>query len=69
MVAPTNFVLNMKCVLRNSARHELISLYKRCSVVREINKINDAELNLGTTSASWHEEYKGTQVRCSVVEA
>lgn len=28
------------------------------SVVREINKINERELELGTT-ASWHDEYKG----------
>lgn len=30
-----------------------------CSVVREINKINELELELGSSSASWHDEYKG----------
>jgi hypothetical protein len=30
-----------------------------CSVVREINKINERELELGVGSASWHDEYKG----------
>ena len=29
-----------------------------CSVVREINKINDRELQLGI-SGSWHDDYKG----------
>ena len=29
------------------------------SVVREINKINERELELGVGSASWHDEYKG----------
>ncbi|KAH8118394.1 hypothetical protein DFH11DRAFT_1849744 [Phellopilus nigrolimitatus] len=28
------------------------------NVVREISKINDRELELGTSSASWHDEYK-----------
>ncbi|ETW84103.1 hypothetical protein HETIRDRAFT_28234, partial [Heterobasidion irregulare TC 32-1] len=28
------------------------------SVVREINKINQIELELGTSGASWHDEYK-----------
>lgn len=28
------------------------------SVVREINKINDAELSFGLSGASWHDEYK-----------
>jgi RNA-binding motif X-linked protein 2 len=27
-------------------------------VVREINRINEAELNLGTDTASWHDDYK-----------
>jgi RNA-binding motif protein, X-linked 2 len=30
-----------------------------CSVVREINKINERELELGVGTASWHDEYKG----------
>jgi RNA-binding motif protein, X-linked 2 len=30
-----------------------------CSVVREINKINECELELGVGTASWHDEYKG----------
>jgi RNA-binding motif protein, X-linked 2 len=29
------------------------------SVVREINKINERELELGVGTASWHDEYKG----------
>lgn len=29
-----------------------------CSVVREINKINERELDLGVTG-SWHDDYKG----------
>lgn len=29
------------------------------SVVREINKINERELELGLSGASWHDEYKG----------
>jgi hypothetical protein len=28
------------------------------SVVKEINKINDAELKLGLSGASWHDDYK-----------
>jgi hypothetical protein len=28
--------------------------------VREINKINERELELGVGTASWHDEYKGT---------
>jgi len=28
------------------------------SVVKEINKINQAELDLGLSGASWHDEYK-----------
>ncbi|GJJ07210.1 hypothetical protein Clacol_001410 [Clathrus columnatus] len=28
------------------------------NVVREINKINDVELKFGSTSASWHDDYK-----------
>jgi len=28
------------------------------SVVREINKINEKELELGVNGASWHDEYK-----------
>ncbi|KAF8514859.1 hypothetical protein BU17DRAFT_94127 [Hysterangium stoloniferum] len=28
------------------------------NVVREINKINEIELGLGTSSASWHDDYK-----------
>ncbi|KAI5123414.1 hypothetical protein M0805_006119 [Coniferiporia weirii] len=28
------------------------------NVVREINKINERELELGTSSASWHDDYK-----------
>lgn len=28
------------------------------SVVQEINKINQAELDLGLSGASWHDEYK-----------
>jgi hypothetical protein len=28
------------------------------SVVKEINKINQAELDLGISGASWHDEYK-----------
>ena len=31
------------------------------SVVREINKINERELELGT-SGSWHDDYKGEYV-------
>jgi RNA-binding motif X-linked protein 2 len=27
-------------------------------VVKEINKINQAELDLGLSGASWHDEYK-----------
>lgn len=37
-----------------SPRHTLID----ASVVREINKINDQELQLGV-KGSWHDEYKG----------
>jgi len=34
--------------------------YSLChnSVVKEINKINQAELDLGLSGASWHDEYK-----------
>jgi RNA-binding motif X-linked protein 2 len=28
------------------------------SVVKEINKINQLELDLGVSGASWHDEYK-----------
>lgn len=30
-----------------------------CSVVREINRINERELDFGAGGASWHDEYKG----------
>ena len=41
----------------------LIYLWNKCltsysSVVKEINKINQAELDLGISGASWHDEYK-----------
>jgi RNA-binding motif X-linked protein 2 len=29
-----------------------------CSVVREIDRINQAELELGNGTASWHDDYK-----------
>jgi hypothetical protein len=29
------------------------------SVVREINRINERELDFGAGGASWHDEYKG----------
>jgi hypothetical protein len=29
------------------------------SVVREINRINERELELGLNGASWHDDYKG----------
>ena len=29
-----------------------------CSVVKEINRINQLELDLGVSGASWHDEYK-----------
>ena len=34
------------------------------SVVREINKINEKELQLGLSGASWHDDYKGKHL-CS----
>ena len=30
--------------------------------MREINKINELELQLGASGASWHDEYKGVSV-------
>jgi RNA-binding motif X-linked protein 2 len=31
---------------------------RRCSSIREINRINERELQLGI-KGSWHDEYKG----------
>lgn len=33
-------------------------LMRRCSSIREINRINERELQLGI-KGSWHDEYKG----------
>ena len=58
-----------KCVLviepHNEVRPSHLT-FPRCdinflcyhSVVKEINKINQAELDLGLSGASWHDEYK-----------
>lgn len=51
---------------RLRARHEASVLSPRTpilvnclySVVKEINKINQLELDLGVSGASWHDEYK-----------
>jgi hypothetical protein len=40
----------------STLEHNLFTCY---SVVREINKINERELELGVGTASWHDEYKG----------
>ena len=39
----------------------------KSSVVREINKINERELELGTSNASWHDEYKGMESHLSII--
>ena len=39
----------------------------KSSVVREINKINERELELGTSNASWHDEYKGMKSHLSII--
>lgn len=38
--------------------HRRVVLTFSISVVREINKINEAELKLGLSGSSWHDEYK-----------
>ncbi|KAI0268149.1 hypothetical protein BC834DRAFT_821661 [Gloeopeniophorella convolvens] len=42
------------CLLLQEEHHS----FTHYSVVREINKINERELELGVGSASWHDEYK-----------
>ena len=50
---------------KNEVRPACFASYARLttsaanSVVREINKINEIELGLGSSSASWHDDYKG----------
>lgn len=56
----------MTRLLQLSNYHEVCSfLFHSChsdslcrSVVKEINKINQRELELGISGASWHDEYK-----------
>jgi hypothetical protein len=38
---------------------ELALICSTFSVVKEINKINDLELELGVSGSSWHDDYKG----------
>jgi hypothetical protein len=49
-VRPTSLVAS------NKVAH---SLAIHSSVVREIQRINDKELDLALNGASWHDEYKG----------
>jgi len=41
---------------RSTRKHAQIGWFR--SVVKEINKINQAELDLGLSGASWHDEYR-----------
>jgi RNA-binding motif X-linked protein 2 len=45
----------MKSVPFNRVHWSLLTIH---SVVKEINKINQLELDLGVSGASWHDEYK-----------
>ena len=49
---PTNEVSSVSYVYKPNA----LTILR--SVVKEINKINQAELDLGISGASWHDEYK-----------
>jgi len=54
VIEPHNEVRRSPLTFPQSDAHSL-SYY---SVVKEINKINQAELDLGLSGASWHDEYK-----------
>lgn len=54
MFAPTA----MKCVPILEVAKSWLTARLISSVVKEINKINQLELDLGISGASWHDEYK-----------
>jgi len=56
-------MVNQVCSRRHEVRTGLVELSysltpSGCSVVKEINRINQLELDLGVSGASWHDEYK-----------
>jgi hypothetical protein len=48
----------MKCVQASFELSYYLLTPSGCSVVKEINRINQLELDLGVSGASWHDEYK-----------